>query len=128
MEVRGGGELCLQRDKTRLCGMSAHHVVAVDAVCRVLHAVVDLPPEHRQVLGKPAHTHTHNHTETDRQVCEERQVGQKQSGASCLLNNLWQSTDELILFIFSFNVLIKWIKKVKCEFFRCVLTVTQVNL
>lgn len=26
--------------------MSAHHVVAVDAVCRVLHAVVHLPPEH----------------------------------------------------------------------------------
>lgn len=34
--------------------MSAHHVVAVDAVRGVLHAVVDFPPEHRQVLGKPA--------------------------------------------------------------------------
>lgn len=53
------------------------------------------------------HTHTHTQPHRDRQVCEERQVGQKQSGASCLLNNLWQSTDELILFIFSFNVLIK---------------------
>ena len=30
--------------------MSAHHVVAVDAVCGVLHAVVDLSPEHGQVL------------------------------------------------------------------------------
>lgn len=34
--------------------MSAHHVVAVDAIRGVLHAVVDFPPEHRQVLGKPA--------------------------------------------------------------------------
>ena len=107
MEVRGGGELCLQRDKTRRCGMSAHHVVAVDAVCRVLHAVVNLPPEHRQVLSKPAHTHTH----TDRCVRRDRK-----SGASCLLNNLWQCTDELILFIFFFHALIKCIKKVTCEF------------
>lgn len=34
--------------------MSAHHVVAVDAVCGVLHAVVDLSPEHGQVLSEPA--------------------------------------------------------------------------
>lgn len=54
MGERGGSELCLQLDKTPLCGMSAHHVVAVDAICRVLHAVVDFPPEHRQVLSKPA--------------------------------------------------------------------------
>lgn len=33
--------------------MSAHHVVAVDAVRGVLHAVVDLSPEHGQVLREP---------------------------------------------------------------------------
>lgn len=36
--------------------MSAHHVVAVDAVRGVLHAVVDFSPEHRQVLSEPADT------------------------------------------------------------------------
>lgn len=51
-----GEELCLRLGKTLPCGMSAHHVVAVDAVRRVLHAVVDFPPEHRQVLGEPAET------------------------------------------------------------------------
>lgn len=57
--ARGGegrGELCLQLGETLLRGMSAHHVVAVDAVGRVLHAVVHLPPEHRQVLSEPAET------------------------------------------------------------------------
>lgn len=55
MRERGGAELCLQLGKTGVAarGMSAHHVVAVDAVRRVLHAVVHLPPKHRQVLGKP---------------------------------------------------------------------------
>lgn len=36
------GELGLQPR-----GMSAHHIVAVDAIRGVLHAVVDFPPEHR---------------------------------------------------------------------------------
>lgn len=42
-----------RQGETDARGMSAHHVVAVDAVRGVLHAVVDFPPEHRQVLGKP---------------------------------------------------------------------------
>lgn len=49
-----GEELRPRRGETAACGMSAHHVVAVDAVRGVLHAVVDFPPEHRQVLGEPA--------------------------------------------------------------------------
>lgn len=40
------GRLWAHQAKTLLCGMSAHHIVAVDPVCRVLHAVVDFPPEY----------------------------------------------------------------------------------
>lgn len=55
-------------------GRSAHHVIAVDSVRRVLHAVVHLPPEHREVLGEPAqiNIHTvkkqsyHTHTQSER--------------------------------------------------------------
>lgn len=53
--------------------MSAHHVVAVDAVRGVLHAVVDLSPEHGQVLREPA----------------DRGGGQVQPGA---FNNLYGTT------------------------------------
>lgn len=42
-----------RQGETGARGMSAHHVVTVDAVRGVLHAVVDFPPEHRQVLGEP---------------------------------------------------------------------------
>lgn len=56
--------------------MSAHHVVAVDAVRGVLHAVVDLSPEHGQVLREPA----------DRGG---RRGGQVQPGA---FNNLYGTT------------------------------------
>lgn len=58
-QVEGGertAELALQLGETLPCGMSAHHVVAVDAVRRVLHAVVDFSPEHRQILSEPEHT------------------------------------------------------------------------
>lgn len=47
----GGGEAALCGAGVR--GRSAHHVIAVDSVRRVLHAVVHLPPEHRQILGEP---------------------------------------------------------------------------
>lgn len=53
-EAGGRRECCLELGKTHLRGMSAHHVVAVDAVRGVLHAVVHLSPEHRQVLSEPA--------------------------------------------------------------------------
>lgn len=46
-------ELRRRQGETGARGMSAHHVIAVDAVRGVLHAVVDFPPEHRQVLGEP---------------------------------------------------------------------------
>lgn len=49
-------ELRLRRRQceTGVRGMSAHHVVAVDAVRGVLHAVVDFSSEHREVLGEPS--------------------------------------------------------------------------
>lgn len=39
-------ELRRRQGKTGARGMSAHHVIAVDAVRGVLHAVVDFAPEH----------------------------------------------------------------------------------